>query len=198
MYDATGVAVTGPGTGVPDSTNTITGPFTETVGGTVYNNVFIVRNSGGSEEHLLQNLDATSTPESLQATQLVFGGNTSTFNPPLVIAKYPFQNGATWSGSTIAKDFSSGATFNATYTGSVQGPVSASIADGVHVFDNAWKVTLSYTTPFPGPSGTEYYWFVPFLGPIQHGYSRTLLFQTTTINPDLKLVTANVHGILYP
>lgn len=198
MYDATGAAVTGPGTGVPDSANSVTGPFTETVGGTTYDNVFIVKNDGGSEEHLLQFLDATSTPSSLQATQLVFGGNTSTFNPPLIVAKYPLQNGATWSATTSAKDVASGLSFTAKYTGTVQGPVSVTIADGTHVFDNAWKVNVSYTTQIGGPSGTEYFWLVPFLGPVQHGYTRTFLFQTTTINPDSKLVSANVHGVLYP
>lgn len=197
-YGASGAAVTGPDQDVPDSTVTMSGPVTDTVGGTPVPGVFVLKSGSGTEEHLLQVMDGTNTPASLQATQLVFGGNATTFNPPLLVTQYPFQDGATWFGQTIVTDVASGMQFPATYAGSVSGPVTVTLADATRAFDNAWRVNITYSTPFPGPSGTEYYWFVPFLGPVQHGYSRTLFLQTTTINPDYRLVSANIHGVLYP
>ena len=194
-YDATGAALTGPSTAVPDESAVISGPTSETVGATTYNNVYIVTASNGDTQHFVQVLDATDTPASLVATQLVLGGNTTTFNPPLIVAKYPLQNGTTWNGTTTATASSQQATI--TYNATVEGPLSVTIADGIHVFDNAYKVSVSYSAGFL-LSGTEYYWFVPFLGPIQHGYTQTALFQTKTVNPDAKLVSANIHGVLYP
>jgi hypothetical protein len=197
-YDATGFAVTGPDLDIPDPTLTISGPITDDIGGTSVPGVFVVKSGAGDEEHLLQVLDGTSTPSALNATQLVFGGNTTRFNPPLAILQYPLQNGAAWFGMTTVTDVASGMQWPATYAGSAQGPVTVTLADSSHAFDNAWKVTVTYSTPLPGPSGTEYYWFVPFLGPVQHGYSRTVFLQTTTINPDYKLVSADIHGVRYP
>ena len=197
-YGVTGAAVTGPDQDIPDLTETISGPITDTVGGTPVPGVYVITPSSGAEERMLQVVDGTNTPTSLQATQLVFGGNATTFNPPLVVTQYPFQDGAVWFGITVVTDLASGLQFPATYAGSVQGPVVVTMADQTHAFDNAWKVTITYSTPYPGPSGTEFYWFVPFLGPVQHGYSRTLYPQTTTINPDYKMLSANIHGVLYP
>lgn len=195
-YDATG-AVTGPDLDIPDITSTITGPVADKVGGVTINGVYVVKSDAG-EQHLLPVIDSSNTPTALRATQLVFGGNTTTFYPPLALARYPFVNGAEWSGATTATDVASGTQFLASYTVDVEGPVVVMTADGSRALDNAWKVSLSYTTPPPGPTGTEYYWFVPFLGPVQHGYSRTMFGQTTTINPDSKLVSADLHGVLYP
>ncbi|HEY3413605.1 MAG TPA: dockerin type I repeat-containing protein [Armatimonadota bacterium] len=197
-YGVNGAAVTGPDQDVPDVAETISGPITDLVGGTAVPGVYVIKPVNGIEEHMLQVLDGTNTPASLQATQLVFGGNATTFNPPLIVAQYPFQDGVTWFGQTTVTDVVSGLQFPATYAGTVQGPVVVTTADQTHAFDNAWRVTITYSTAFPGPSGTEYYWFVPFLGPVQHGYSRTIFLQTTTINPDYKLVNANIHGVLYP
>jgi hypothetical protein len=197
-YDATGAATTGPGTGLPDESNVITGPISETVGGVTYNNVYEVTASDGAVQHLLQVTDATDTPASVQATQLVLGGNVTSFSPPLIVAKYPLQNGTTWSGTTTATSPAAPSPVTVSYNASVSGPVSVTIADGVHIFDNAYKVTLNYSS-FPLLSGKDYYWYVPFLGPVQHGYTLTTLLTTTkTINPDVKLVSANVHGVLYP
>lgn len=197
-YDATGAALTGPGTGVADESAVISGPISETVGATSYTNVYVVTSSNGDTQHFVQVLDGTNTPSSLLATQLVLAGNTTTFDPALIVAKYPLQNGTTWNGTTTVTDTGSGTTVNANYNATVQGPVSVTIADGVHVFDNAFKVSVSYSSSFL-LSGTEYYWFVPFLGPVQHGYTRTVFLQgTKAINPDAKMVSANIHGVLYP
>lgn len=196
-YDASGTALTGPGTSVADPSALITGPLSETVGGITYNNVYVVTPSNGDPQHLVTALDASNTPASLLATQLVFGGSLSTFNPPIVLAKYPLLNGATWSGSTTATSNTTSTSISATYSGSVEGPVSVTIADGVHVFDNAYKVSVSYNA---GPLlyGANYYWYVPFLGPVQYGFTQTAALTTKTINPNIKLVSANIHGVLYP
>jgi hypothetical protein len=197
-YNAAGTALTGPGTSSPDESNIVSGPISQTVGTTTYKNVFAVTASDGDVQHLVQVLDADNTPASVEAIQMVLGGSVTTFNPPLVVAHYPLQNGTTWGGTTAVKDVASGVQVNATYSASTQGPVTVTIADGVHSFDNAYKVTLTYSTGFLGPSGAEYYWFVPFLGPVQNGYTRTFLGTTTTVNPDIKLVSATLHGVLYP
>jgi hypothetical protein len=136
----------------------------------------------------------------LGAIQLSFGGSTDTFDPPLVVMVYPFSAGTTWAGTTNTTI--SGVGVVANYTGTV-GAMEALDVPAGH-FDNAWKVTLAYNgnAGFASAVGEEYYWFVPFLGPIQHGYTRTITVfgspSTKTVNPDLKLVSATVHGASFP
>lgn len=196
-YDKLGTALTGPGTGSADVSTTFSGPTSETVGGTTYDTVFLATSSDGDVQRLVQVLDASNTPTQVLATELTLGSNPTRFNPPIVVLKYPLQNGTNWTGTTMATDTATNTQVSASYTGSITGPDSITMADGVHSFDNAYKVTLSYSAGFL-LNGSEYYWFVPFVGPVQHGFTRTVLFSTTAVNPDYKLVWANIHGVLYP
>jgi hypothetical protein len=196
-YDKSGTALTGPGTGSADVSTVFSGPISETVGGITYTTVFLATSSDGDVQRLVQVVDAGNTPTQVIATQLTLGSKPTTFNPPIVALKYPLQNGTSWNGTTTATDTATSTQVTATYTGSISGPVSVTMADGVLSFDNAYKVTVTYNA---GALlyGSEYYWFVPFVGPVQHGFTRTALFATTAVNPDYKLVSANVHGVLYP
>lgn len=197
QYDSAGIAITGPGTGEPDVSTVFTGPMTEVVGSTTYTNVFRAISSDGDEQHLLPIFDANRNPAGILATVLTLGNHPARFDPPLLAVKFPMENGVSWSGASTATDLETGTTLSATYNGKIEGPATVTMADGLHTFDNAYKVTLSYNA---GALlyGAEYYWFVPFVGPVQHGFTRTALFETTSVVPDYRLTSANVHGVLYP
>lgn len=133
----------------------------------------------------------------LGATQLSFGGTVTPFDPPLVLVVYPFQAGTTWSGTT--KTVISGQSVSVNYTGTVSAVETLDVPAG-H-FDNAWKVSLDYSGKlgFITANGTDTFWFVPYLGPIRHGYTRTITFAgTTTVMPDAELAAATVHGAHFP
>jgi hypothetical protein len=203
-YDATGTATT-----APDVLSTVQAPVQETVGGVTYI-VSPITGSDASEQRLVTaKLDGTGNQvpftdsqgrPAIGATKFSFGGDVSTFNPPLVLLVYPVQAGTTWTGTTQA--VISGYNVLATYTGTITGPEVVDVPAG-H-FENAYKVTIAYSgsAGFASASGEEYYWFVPFLGPVQHGYTRTITSilgnQVKAVNPDIKLVSANVHGVKYP
>ncbi len=197
QYDAAGAAITGPGLPEADVVTTFLGPVTETVGSVTYNNVYLASSSDGDVQHLVPEFDGEGIPSRILATELTLGNNPTRFDPPLVALKYPLANGTAWNGATTATDQDSGTSMEGTYTGNIAGPFTVAMADGAHTFDNAYRVTISYQV---GPllSGSEIYWFVPFVGPVQHGYTRTVLGSTTTVNPDYRLVSASVHGVLYP
>lgn len=196
------------GTATGDVTTTVQQPVQETVGGVTYI-VYPLTGSDGSEQRLVTGkLDGANTVPftdsqgrpALGATRFTFNDSTSTFNPPLVVLTYPVQAGTTWSGTTQGVITGISASIN--YTGTISGPVTLDVPAG-H-FENAFKVTLAYngSAGFASATGEEYYWFVPFLGPVQHGFTRTISSflgnQVKTVNPDIKLTAATVHGVQYP
>jgi len=203
-YDATGNP-----TGAPDVLSTVQAPVQEAVGGVTYI-VHPVTGSDGSEQRIVTAklgsggqqepfTDSLGRP-ALGATRFTFGDTISTFNPPLVVLVYPVENGTTWSGTT--QGVISGISAAINYTGTISGPVTVDVPAGR--FENAYKVTLAYSgnAGLATATGEEYFWFVPFLGPVQHGFTRTTVSflgtQVKTVNPDIKLVGADIHGVQYP
>jgi hypothetical protein len=197
-YDASGTATTGPGTSAPDITTRIDRRQQETVGGATYD-VFVLLGSDGSEQHLAPTTwmnEATGKMEpAIVATQGTMGGTSTAFNPPIALLVEPLQAGSRWSGTTTPSALGS----SAPYTGAISGPETVVTPAGT--FTNAWKVTIKYTYSvigFPG-SGEEYAWLAPYVGPAQHGYTRSApLSSTKTVIPDIRLVSADVHGVLWP
>lgn len=197
-YDAGGAATTGPGTGQPDITTTVDRVVPETVSGVVYN-AYVLVSSEGSEQHLAPSTyknDLTGgTEAAVVATQGIMSGTLTTFTPPMAMLVEPLRAGSKWSGTTTPSALGSAAT----YTGEISGPETVVTPAGT--FTNAWKVTLKYkytVVIFQG-TGEEYIWLVPFVGPVQHGYTHAPpLSAVKTVNPDMKLVSADVHGVRWP
>jgi hypothetical protein len=197
-YDAGGAATTGPGTSVPDITTTVDRVVQETVSGVTYN-AYVLVSSEGSEQHLAPSTyksDLTGSAEAaVVATQGIMSGTFTTFTPPMAMLVEPLQAGSKWSGTTTPSALGSAAT----YTGEITGPETVVTPAGT--FTNAWKVTLKYKYTiviFQG-TGEEYVWLVPFVGPVQHGYTHAPpLSAVKTVNPDMKLVSASVHGVQWP
>lgn len=187
-----------------DVTATAGAPFQKVVSGVTY--IINPLDSTEGQQQLTSQMivngqivpftDADGRP-ALGATQLAFGGSVVPFDPPIVIAVYPFAAGKTWTGSTLTQI--KGNSVTATYTGTEVAMEALDVPAG-H-FDNAWKITLDYSGSlgFISATGTDTFWFVPYLGPIQHGYTRTITFAgTTTVMPDAKLAAAKVHGASFP
>lgn len=190
-----------------DETATAGAPTTEDVGGVTY--VVNPLSAGDDVQKLTSEkivngqtvpfTDAQGRP-ALGAVQLALGGDVVPFNPPLVLAVYPLQAGTTWTGSTKTKI--QGQNVTANYTGTVNGMESVTVPAGT--FDDAWKVSITYNgnIVLASATGTDTFWFVPFLGPVQHGFTRTVTVfgnaTTTAIMPDAKLVSATVHGARIP
>jgi hypothetical protein len=191
-YSAAGTALTGPGSGQPDDTTVIDHTATETANGQP-TTAYILTSTDGSEQHFI-NTTYTDGRAAIGITQGTFGGTATTFDPPLLALVYPLEAGQTWTGATKA------AGLNATYNARIDGPETVTVPAGT--FDTAYKVTINYTAPlFAGlnVTGYEKVWFVPFLGPIQRGFSKAVPFSsTTTIDPQAKLASAIVHGVVWP
>jgi hypothetical protein len=197
-YNASGAATTGPGTGKPDIDTRTDRVQQETVGTTTYNAYVLVGNDG-SEQHLAPSTYLNNTTglneAAIVATQGTISGKSSSFDPPLVVLVEPIVAGTKWSGTTTPSALGS----PAPYTGEITGPETVVVPAGT--FTNAYKLTLKYSYSFIGFPGTgeEYVWVVPFLGPVQHGYTQSAPFSATkTVIPDIRLLNANVHGVLYP
>lgn len=190
-------------------TNTVMAAVDETQGGVTYV-VTPVSDGGDNEQRLVtgKRVNGAVVPftdsqgrRALGATQFTFNDSMAAFDPPLVTLVYPVQQGTQWSGSTKTKIAGLSVTIN--YTGVISGPETVTVSAGQ--FSDVYKVTLEYSgglPPLASVTGKEYYWFAPYVGPIQHGFTRTTKTlsgtQTVARNPDLKLSAANIHGLRYP
>ncbi|HEY3414643.1 MAG TPA: dockerin type I repeat-containing protein [Armatimonadota bacterium] len=192
-YSSAGTPITGPGTGNPDITFTASSHSPEVVAGITYDAFTLF--SPIEQLRVAPTMDPQNSRRAVARLGASYSdGSTESYSPPELVLEYPVQNGIQWGPDAMRATFD-GVGIDLTYTGRTEGPMSVNLPTGL-AFDNAYKITVSGVGT--GYSYTAVYWHVAFVGLVMTGFSETQGGTTTSFMPELALVSANNHCVLYP